>query len=125
MALRESIALRAAVLGLGILGTPVLADDPKDPTMQTPEAIARDRAIIRQMNKDMLAQVRKRDAGYAQGWRDYRNAPRAQAEYERRLADYERQNSRYANDRKRYEQAMADWRRDVRACRAGYYAACD
>lgn len=104
---------------------PALADDPKDPTMMTPEAIARDREMIRKLNEDMLRQVTERDAKFAQNRREYRDLPRKQAEYERRYAEYEREQVRYAADRRRHDQAMADWRADVAACRAGQYSRCN
>lgn len=55
-----------------------------------------------------------RDAGAAAARRDQRSK-----------AFHDRARSDYAAARKRYEQAMADWRRRVAACRAGDYSACD
>jgi predicted acylesterase/phospholipase RssA len=97
----------------------VHADDPNDPTMRSAAARARDKAIIRQLNLDELARVRKRDAGYAEGWRAARegNAARSQ-DHQRAMADY-------ARKRDQYERDMAAWRRAVAACRAGDYSACD
>lgn len=118
---RGALAATAAVLVLA--GSPARADDPRDPTM-TPDAIARDRAEIRRLNREQLSHVRERDAGYAQGWQDWRDAHdsgparyEADDDYRASLRDYDRQ-------RDDYDRAMADWRRDVAACRQGYYAAC-
>jgi hypothetical protein len=118
-----------AAIALGCIA-PALADDPRDPTM-TPEAIARDAATIRRLNQDQLAYVRQRDAGYAQGWRDQGAADDDDAGYtaDRRAyadsrSDYAAQRREYAAQRSEYEQAMRAWRRDVAACRAGYYERC-
>lgn len=110
-------------------GAPAYADDPNDPTM-TPEAIARDSATIRRMNREQLDYVQRRDAGYAQGWRDYADARggRSSRADDRRIdddGDYARMRADYAEDRRQYESAMRDWREDVAACRAGYYDRCD
>jgi hypothetical protein len=115
-------ALRISlVAALTLTAAPALADDPRDPTMQTPEAVAHDREMIRRLNEDMLAQVTARDAGYAKGWKDHRLM--AEGRHPQQLA-YERDRERYEADRAAYEQQMADWREDVRACRAGYYGRC-
>ncbi len=116
-----------AVGALALSGAAV-ADDPKDPEMQTAEAVALDREMIRQLNEDMLAQVTARDAGYAQGWQDYAQFKAgthpAQVAYRQNLATYEREREQYADSRSRYERDLARWREDVRACRAGYFEAC-
>jgi len=101
------------------------ADDPFDPEMQTEEARERDRAMIRKLNRDMLAQVQARDARYAEGWRAYRAAPAEADRYARRLAAWQRDTESYAEDRRRYEAAMSRWRRAAAACRADNRAACD
>jgi len=117
--------LCAAIMASVVLPVPALADDPKDPAMMTPEALARDREMIRKLNEDMLRQVTERDARFAQNRRAYRDLPRKQAEYDRRYAEYEREQARYAENSRNYEQAMADWRADVAACRAGQYSRCN
>lgn len=112
-----------------IVSAPALADDPRDPVMASRSARERDRAIIRKLNQDQLAYVRKRDAGYARGWEDYR---RAHGGDDEEYADapaygarsYSRDDRRYASARSEYEAAMAEWREDVAACRAGYYEHC-
>lgn len=119
---------RVVALSLVVgMAAPVLADDPRDPTM-TPEAIARDAATIRRMNRDQLDYVRQRDAGYAQGWRDYDSARgRRDVEDEGYAADrrdYDTARADYAEERRRYEREMREWREDVAACRAGYYEHC-
>lgn len=112
------LALGAPVfmaIGFGV-ASPALADDPNDPSM-TPQAIARDRAIIRKLNQDQLASVRKRDAQYAEGWKAYRG--------ERGEAPAEDRGARdYAEARSQYEADLAQWRRDVAACRSGNYSRC-
>lgn len=125
MAMRAIYATGAAILGLAVLSAPAMADDPRDPTMKSPAAIAHDRAVIRQMNKDMLERVQKRDRQYAKGWKAYREAKRGNGAYGRRMESYNREQQRYAEKRRRYEQAMADWHRDVAACRAGDYSSCN
>jgi len=134
MRVLRSVRVSAAIalaMGMALPAlAPASADDPNDPTM-TPEAIARDRAEIRRMNRDQLAYVRQRDAGYAQGWRDYDEARGRSARYveddrgyadERR--DYETSRADYAEQRREYDREMRAWREDVAACRAGYYEHC-
>jgi Skp family chaperone for outer membrane proteins len=115
----------AFALAAATLPSVALADDPRDPAMMSAEARARDAAMIRKLNRDMLAQVQARDASYAKNWQAYRDAPKAQAEYRKQMAAYERDRASFAAERKRYEQARAKWERDVAACRAGDYSACD
>jgi hypothetical protein len=43
----------------------------------------------------------------------------------RRFASNDRSIADYRRARARYERQMDDWRRQVSACRAGYYRACD
>lgn len=66
--------LLAGVLALGLITGPTIswADDPRDPAMQTAQARARDRAIIRQLNQAELRKVRARDARQAKQWRAWR-----------------------------------------------------
>ncbi|KHK93127.1 hypothetical protein [Novosphingobium malaysiense] len=110
-------ALCALAFVTGLASAPVSADDPKDPAMATRAARERDRAIIRQLNRDQAAYVQRRDAEYAKGWAAYRRAQTGEREH--------REDQRaYAEARSDYEAAMADWRRDVDACRAGYYEHC-
>lgn len=90
-------------LGFMAMPTPVLADDPNDPTMRSAAAKAKDRALTRELNLGQLRHVQQRDAGYAQGWQSYR-------EYPERRADYERQ--------------MAEWRRAVKLCQGGRREYC-
>lgn len=87
--------------------------------MRTAEARARDKAIIKQLNEDQLAYVRERDAGYASGWKAYRNT-RTGAEDD----GYEASQRSYSDARRDYDAAMAQWRQDVSACRAGHYEHC-
>lgn len=113
-----------AAIVAAMMPTAALADDPNDPAMRSAAARARDREIIRQLNRQELARVRQRDAGYEEGWRAWREGgggttPAARSrDYERDLADYSR-------DRAQYERQMAAWRRAVAACRNGDYSACD
>jgi len=105
----------AGALALAAMLMPAiaLADDPNDPAMRDPANRARDRAIIRQLNLNELAHVQKRDAGYAQGWRAYREAQQRGSS-----------SDDYARAQQRYQREMAEWRRAVAACRAGDYSAC-
>lgn len=119
--LRVLAALAPMALGLATVAvaTPALADDPNDPSMASLSARERDRAIIRKLNRDQLAYVRERDARYAEGWADYR-----EAQGESRHAERARGTSGYAQARREYEEELAQWREDVAACRAGYYEHC-
>lgn len=64
-----------------------------------------DRLRIQQMNRQAAAGFARRDQAMA---RDNRQSA-----------------ERYAAERARYERAMAEWRRQVAACNAGDYAACE
>lgn len=111
------IALLSGVLALAIAIVPVAAsaDGPTDPAMKDAAARARDREAIRQLNLRQLAEVRARDAGYAEGWRGWRAmqvrgdnpSPAGNAERE---ADYQRK--------------MAEWRRAVALCEGGHHEYC-
>ena len=126
--MRTHIIIGALAFSVIALPSVALADDPRDPEMQNEQAVALDRAKVRQLNLDMLAQVSARDAGYAAAWKQYEEAKAHEAQhaeaYRIRMAAYKQEQSRYAADRESYEQAMADWRRDVAACRAGDRSAC-
>jgi hypothetical protein len=117
--MHRSVLLGAVALAAAMVSAPAFADDPND--RMTPEELARDRATIRRLNREQLEYVRKRDAGYAEGWRAYDRARGAQGSSDRR---YQEQVRGYEADRRRYEQAMDDWRDAVAACRAGYYEYC-
>lgn len=109
----------ALALAGALAPLPAMADDPNDPLLsRSAEARARDRAIIRKLNRDQLAYVRKRDARYAEGWRAYRQRGDRQAEYARDMAEYRRK-------RANHERNMAEWRHAVKACRSGQYEYCD
>lgn len=109
------------------------ADDPND--RMSPEDIARDAAIIRKLNRDQLDYVRKRDAQYATGWKAYdrangdddryADARDDEDNYRDRRRDYAGQSRAYAQARRDYEADLAQWRRDVAACRAGDYSRCE
>lgn len=99
-----------------------LADDPHDPSMRSAAARARDREMTRQLNLEEIARVHRRDARNAQGRRGARVGG---GEYAARSRDHERAMDNYARNRGQHEQAMAEWRRAVAACRAGDYSACD
>jgi hypothetical protein len=96
-------------LGAVVLPGAAFADDPKDPKMRSAAARARDRAIIRGLNQDQLAYVRKRDADRMRVFR----AARAERD------------GRHAEARVDYERKMAAWRHAVAACRAGRWQYCD
>jgi len=127
-----------AMLAAAMVPGYAMADDPNDPAMRSAAARARDRAIIRQLNRDQLAYVQKRDAGYAQGWQNYREGQggaqgrtqaRAQSDYEDTAYDapaYDarRDGAAYEQSRRQYEQDLAAWRHAVSQCRQGNYAYC-
>ncbi len=118
--------LAALALTTSFVSSVALADDPNDPDMRDPRARARDRQIIRQLNIDELAHVRRRDAGYAAGWKAYREAKNGGgADYARARADNDRQRAGYNREQARHEQEMTAWRRAVSMCRAGHYEYCD
>ena len=116
-------ALVCAAIAAAMVPAAALADDPRDPTMRTAAARARDREIIRQLNLQELARVRARDARYAEGWRAARES--AETDYSARNRTHARASQDYARDRAQYERDMRAWRRAVAACRAGDYSACD
>ena len=99
----------ALVLGAALLPAAARADDPKDLSMRSPAARARDRAIIRRMNQDQLAYVRQRDAGRMQAFRGAQS----------------NRDTRYADARAEYGRKMAAWRHAVAASNAGRYEYCD
>ena len=99
----------ALVMGAALLPAAAHADDPKDASMRSPAARARDRAIIRGLNQDQLAYVRKRDAARMQAFRDARAG----------------RDARYADSRADYERKMTAWRHAVAACNAGRWEYCD
>lgn len=115
----------SAALVVAMLPTVARADDPNDPTMRSAAARARDHAMIRRLNLNELARTRARDARYASGWADYRqaNAGGERARYVPE-AEYAQASQGYARDRAQYDQRMVAWRRAVAACRAGDYDAC-
>lgn len=97
----------ALALCIALVPAAASADDPRDPSMRSEAARARDQAIIKRLNREQLATVQNRDAQYAGGWRAWRNGPQVNA-------------SRQAQ----YERDMAAWRRAVAKCRAGYRVYC-
>lgn len=107
----------AGALALATAAMPVAAqaDDPNDPQMRDPRARAKDKAIIRQLNLNQLAYVRKRDADYARQWKAWRDYK----ENVRRGGDYD-----YADALARHERDMAEWRRAVRLCESGRNEYC-
>ena len=117
-----------AALAAASFPTLALADDPHDPTMRSAEARARDAATIRRLNREELARVQERDAGYAAGWQAWRErggAAQGDPTYSHRSADYARARAEYQRDRADYERDLARWRRAAAACRDGDYYACE
>ncbi|MBB3953353.1 hypothetical protein [Novosphingobium sediminicola] len=122
-------AMMAAALSPGV----AMADDPHDPAMRSAAARARDKAEIARLNRNQLAYVRKRDAGYAKDWAAYREAQgqgqgQGRSDYEE--TSYEsgygarRDAADYAQSRRDYERDLAEWRYAAGQCRAGNYAYC-
>lgn len=109
---------------MALCAMPALADDPRDPAM-TPQAIARDRAVIQQLNRRQAEYVRQRDAGYARGWEDYDAARGRTSGRDDQVEGYAAMREDYKSQRREYEQAVRDWKADVAACRAGHYDRCD
>ena len=97
----------ALALGVALVSTAALADDPRDPAMRSAAARARDRALIKRLNEQQFAYVRQRDARYAGGWQAYRQGPRFNA-----------------SAQTKYQRDMAAWRRAVRMCNAGRQEYC-
>lgn len=93
----------ALALGCAMVSSIAYADDPNDPSMRSAAARARDKAIIRKLNRDQAAYVQARDARMARGWARYKAYPVEKAAYERR---------------------MAEWRHAVRMCESGRYEYC-
>ncbi|HKT84534.1 MAG TPA: hypothetical protein VJQ77_00450 [Novosphingobium sp.] len=116
--MKRMVWVSAAALAAVVACGPALADDPNEKL--TPEELAQDRETIRRLNREQLDYVRKRDARYADGWRAYARSRRGSGSGGR----YEAQQQVYEADRRDYERAMAEWRHDVAACRAGYYEYC-
>ena len=100
--MKTSLLACALALGIALVPTAASADDPRDPSMRSAEARARDKAIIKRLNQEQLAYVQRSDAQHAEGWRAYRQGPQVNAG---RQAQYQRD--------------MAAWRRAVAKCRAG------
>lgn len=129
---RILLALSTLALSAQAFSGTARADDPND--RMSPEDIARDAAIIRKLNRDQLDYVRKRDAQYASGWKAYRDshgdgdedyAADDDRDYQASRREYAGQSRAYAQARRDYEADLAQWRRDVAACRAGDYSRCE
>lgn len=99
----------ALAVGAALVPGAAFADDPHDPSMRDPAARARDRAIIRRMNEEQLAYVRRRDGAKMQTFNDVRND----------------RDTRYADARAEYGRKMAAWRHAVAACNAGRWEYCE
>ncbi|MBC2663948.1 hypothetical protein H7F51_00290 [Novosphingobium flavum] len=112
----------AVALALALVPVAAQADDPNDPTMRSAAARARDKAIIKRLNEEQLAYVRQRDAGYAEGWRAYREAQ--QGRQPTRSGDRQA-DADYAEARADYQRRMAEWRHAVSACQSGRYEYCE
>jgi hypothetical protein len=123
--MRFYLMICAAIIA-AMMPAVALADDPHDPTMRSAAARARDREMIRRLNLEESARVRKRDARNAQRMRAARIASRSAVnEYAARSQDHDLAMASYARSRMQYERKMAEWRRAVAACRAGDNSACD
>jgi hypothetical protein len=117
--MKYKMLLGAVTLGAATASIPALADDPYE--RLSPEELEHDREDIRRLNREQLAFVRERDARYTEGWRAYgRDAGPPEAD----SRGYQQQLRAYKADRQRYEKAMAEWRQNVAACRAGNYEYC-
>ncbi|WP_260927227.1 hypothetical protein [Novosphingobium sp. 9] len=92
--------------------------------MRSATARARDAAQIRKLNQDQLAYVSQRDAGYQQQWSDYRRYHENDGERGYTAAPRSSAQDDYARARSDYAASLAQWRRDVTACRNGDYDRC-
>jgi hypothetical protein len=101
--------LCALAVSAALLPSAAIADDPHDPSMRSAAARARDRAVIKRMNQDQLAYVRRRDAKRMQAFNEAKSA----------------RDSKYADARSAYGREMAAWRRAVAACHAGRWEYCE
>lgn len=114
--MRAKSSVCAAIVA-AMLPAAAYADDPRDASMRSAAARARDSDMTRQLN--LRAGVAARSTGQRRvvlaGGGDYAAAVRA----------HDDEMARYARNRAQYERDMADWRRAVAACRAGDYSACD
>jgi len=99
--------------------TVAFADDPRDPAMRSAEAHARDSERTRQLNLEAAA------ADRGPRYRVVRPGGYEDADYAAASREHHRDMDRYARSRAQYQREMAEWRRAVAACRAGYYDACD
>ena len=69
----KSITVSGAIaLGLALISSAALADDPHDPSMRSAAARARDKEVIRQLNLAELRHVKARDARLSKQWREWR-----------------------------------------------------
>jgi len=112
------------LVAMTTVSSAALADDPNDAKMRDAEARAQDREMVRQLNRQQNEEVRERDARYAEGWRNWREA-QSPNDYASRKAEFDRANSEYAERRAAYEREMGEWRRNVEACRKGDFSACE
>jgi len=106
---KSSLFACALAMGAALLPAAALADDPRDPTMKSAAARARDSAETRRLNQGQLSYVRDRDA------RIIGNHRQAQGQIDRD----------YADARADYARKMAAWRHAVAACNAGQRDYCD
>jgi len=119
------LIIAGLALGVALLSVPAAADDPKDSAMRSAAARARDREQIRQLNLAQLDYVRRRDAGYAEGWAASRATGEAGgATYAERSRQHRAALASHAAAQAEYDRQMAQWRRQVSACRAGDWDAC-
>jgi len=70
--MKSVLVYGAIALGLMIVSSAALADDPHDPTMRSAAARARDREVIRQLNLAELRHVKARDTRLSKQWREWR-----------------------------------------------------
>ena len=109
MSRKSGFFVYALAMGVTLLPAAALADDPRDPTMKTAAARARDSAETKRLNQGQLAYVQQRDAKILRNYRE------AQGEH----------NGAYADAQAEYSRKMAAWRRAVSACNAGQWEYCD
>ncbi len=106
--------------GIAMLGALVLSGlaVPHMAEAKSAEWLARDREIIRNLNRNELAKVRRREARHAARVRANNDS------YARRRAAYEADMADYHHQQRQYRVRMAAWREAVAACNAGQRSAC-
>lgn len=76
--MKSAFVSGAIALGVLLVSSAALADDPHDPAMRSAAARAHDKEVIRQLNLAELHRVKERDARLSKQWRIWREYQRQQ-----------------------------------------------